>query len=94
LGVDKNGAKFADNALTCDSEGNCMLKDELAGSNPRTWSPTSRLSAALDEASMKATKNLYRGEDFKYWAGFNYDQLMRQTGDAMDSKTAKSGFFM
>jgi len=94
FGKAKVGVNWADNSLTCDSEGNCMLKDELAGSNPRTWSPTSRLSAALDEASIKATKNLYRGEDFKYWAGFNYAQLMRQTGDAMDSKTAKNGFFM
>merc|ERR1712195_119604 len=24
------GIKFADNSLTCDSEGNCMLKDHLA----------------------------------------------------------------
>merc|ERR1740115_286947 len=29
IGGISGGIKFADNALTCDSEGNCMLKDEL-----------------------------------------------------------------
>ena len=27
VGGISGGIKFADNALTCDSEGNCMLKD-------------------------------------------------------------------
>ena len=34
VGVDTKwgsiGGKFGDNALTCDSAGNCMLTDELA----------------------------------------------------------------
>ena len=29
-----------DNYLRCDSSGNCMMDDQLTGSNPRTWSPT------------------------------------------------------
>jgi len=30
VGGVSGGIKFADNSLTCDSEGNCMLKDHLA----------------------------------------------------------------
>merc|ERR1712166_1104235 len=30
IGKFSGGIKWADNSLTCDSEGNCMLKDELA----------------------------------------------------------------
>jgi hypothetical protein len=33
-------SNFADNSLTCDAEGNCMLKDSLAGPDRRTWTPT------------------------------------------------------
>jgi len=44
FGKAKVGVNWADNSLTCDSEGNCMLKDKLTGSNPRTWSPQSRLA--------------------------------------------------
>merc|ERR1712166_1260317 len=29
IGKFSGGIKWADNSLTCDSEGNCMLKDEL-----------------------------------------------------------------
>ena len=29
IGKFSGGVKWADNSLTCDSEGNCMLKDEL-----------------------------------------------------------------
>ena len=32
--------RAADNYLRCDSSGNCMMDDQLTGSNPRTWSPT------------------------------------------------------
>jgi len=37
---------YADNSLTCDSEGNCMLKDNLAmlGASSNTWAPKARLA--------------------------------------------------
>jgi len=58
-----NSKRLADNALTCDSEGNCMLKDELAGSDRRTWSLTSRLADSDLKASLMG-RTLYAGRDW------------------------------
>merc|ERR1712160_111152 len=56
-------ASFADNSLTCDSEGNCMLKDELTVSEILT---AKAIALAKDQAAkvyQKAKAGIYSGND-------------------------------
>ena len=48
VGGVSGGIKFADNALTCDSEGNCMLKDNLC------FSKSCKDKKAAKDAALKA----------------------------------------
>jgi len=54
IGKAKVGVKWADNSLTCDSEGNCMLKDMLT----KTVTKDERGNSITTEISAGGTKTV------------------------------------